>query len=56
MDPTVKFELKGSVAWVTLNRPEALNSFTRAMHRDLWAVLDRAEADPTIRALVFTGA
>ena len=53
---TVLFEQRGAVALLTLNRPEALNSFTRAMHRDLWAALDQAEADPGIRALVVTGA
>jgi len=53
---TVLYEERGAVALVTLNRPEALNSFTRQMHRDLWAVLDRAEANPAIRALVITGA
>lgn len=53
---TVLFEQRGAVALITLNRPEALNSFTRAMHRDLWAALDRAEADQAIRALVITGA
>jgi 2-(1,2-epoxy-1,2-dihydrophenyl)acetyl-CoA isomerase len=52
----VLYETRGSVALLTLNRPEALNSFTRQMHRDLWAALDRAEADPAIRALVITGA
>ena len=52
----VLFEVRGPVALLTLNRPDALNSFTRAMHHDLWAALDRAEADPTIRALVITGA
>lgn len=46
----------GAVAVVTLNRPHALNSFTRRMHEQLWAALDRAEADATVRALVLTGA
>lgn len=46
----------GSVAVATLNRPQSLNSFTRKMHRDLWSVLDRAEANADIRALVITGA
>lgn len=55
-DTTVVYEGRGAVALVTLNRPAALNSFTRAMHRDLWAALDRAEADPAVRALVVTGA
>ncbi|MEY4979833.1 MAG: 1,2-epoxyphenylacetyl-CoA isomerase [Pseudomonadota bacterium] len=53
---TVLFETRGAVALLTLNRPEALNSFTRQMHHDLWAALDRAEADPSLRALVITGA
>lgn len=47
---------QGSVALVTLNRPQSLNSFTRKMHRDLWSALDRAEANASIRALVITGA
>ena len=55
-EPTVLYQAQGAVALVTLNRPQALNSFTRQMHRDLWAALDRAEADPAIRALVLTGA
>ena len=53
---TVLYAAQGAVAVLTLNRPQALNSFTRQMHRDLWAALDRAEADPHIRALVITGA
>ncbi|WP_439586225.1 enoyl-CoA hydratase-related protein [Hydrogenophaga sp.] len=53
---TVVYEERGAVALLTLNRPEALNSFTRQMHRDLWAALDRAEANPAVRALVVTGA
>jgi 2-(1,2-epoxy-1,2-dihydrophenyl)acetyl-CoA isomerase len=53
---TVLYETRGAVALVTFNRPQALNSFTRQMHRDLWDVLDRIEADATVRAAVFTGA
>jgi 2-(1,2-epoxy-1,2-dihydrophenyl)acetyl-CoA isomerase len=52
----VLYETRGAVALLTLNRPDALNSFTRQMHRELWAALDQAEADPAIRALVLTGA
>lgn len=52
----VLFEARGAVALLTLNRPAALNSFTRAMHQALWAALDRAEADEAVRALVITGA
>lgn len=55
-EPTVLFEARGAVALVTLNRPDALNSFTRAMHEELWRILDRIESDTAIRALVLTGA
>ena len=55
-DPLVLYETRGAVALLTLNRPAALNSFTRQMHRDLWAALDQAEANNRVRALVLTGA
>ena len=29
-EPTVLYEARGAVALITLNRPQALNSFTRA--------------------------
>jgi len=52
----ITVEIRNRVAHLTLNRPQALNSFSRQMHHDLWLALDRAEADPSIRALVITGA
>ena len=55
-ESTVLYAEQGAVAVLTLNRPQALNSFTRQMHHDLWAALDSAEANPIIRALVITGA
>ena len=42
---TVLYSEQGGIAVVTLNRPQALNSFTRQMHLDLWAALDQAEAN-----------
>ena len=55
-ESTVLYEERGNVGLVTLNRPQALNSFTRQMHHELWAILDKAEANKNIRALVITGA
>ena len=55
-EPDVLYAEEGAVAILTLNRPASLNSFPRQMHRDLWAALDRLEANPAIRALVLTGA
>lgn len=55
-EPTVLYQADGAVALITLNRPQALNSFTRQTHHDLWAALDKAETDPAVRAIVLTGA
>ena len=55
-EPTVLYAEQGALALLTLNRPLALNSFTRQMHHDLWAALALAEANQAIRALVITGA
>ncbi|KWI26147.1 2-(1,2-epoxy-1,2-dihydrophenyl)acetyl-CoA isomerase PaaG [Burkholderia stagnalis] len=43
------------VATITLNRPDKLNSFTRAMHRELQSALDEVSAGDA-RALILTGA
>jgi len=55
-EANVLFEKRGAVALITLNRPQALNSFTRQMHRELWEALDRIGSDQGIRAAVITGA
>ena len=46
----------GGVLTLTLNRPQALNSFNGAMHEALMAELDAAARDPSVRCLVMTGA
>jgi 2-(1,2-epoxy-1,2-dihydrophenyl)acetyl-CoA isomerase len=55
-EKTVLYSISGAVALITLNRPQALNSFTRQMHKELWEALDLIEADKAIRACVITGA
>ena len=47
---------QGAVRVLTLNRPAALNSFTAEMHGRLRGALDEAAADPSVRAVVVTGA
>ncbi|MDI3340465.1 MAG: enoyl-CoA hydratase-related protein [Sphaerobacter sp.] len=49
-------EQAGGVLTLTLNRPEALNAFTRAMLRELGAALRDAGKDPAVRVVVITGA
>lgn len=53
---TVRLDVADGVATLTLNRPERLNSFTVAMHGEMRGALDAADADPTVRCLVLTGA
>ena len=45
-----------AVRTLTLNRPQALNSFTTAMHAELLAALEAAAIDEGVRCLVITGA
>lgn len=47
---------EGSVAIVTLQRPDVHNAFTLAMVRELHGVLEKEIADRSVRALVLTGA
>ena len=41
----VLYERRGPSAWITLNRPEKLNSMTYALVDQFEAAMDRAEAD-----------
>src|SRR4051794_13865506 len=45
----------GAVQTITLNRPEVLNAFNRAVHAGLRDALKEAR-DPEVRAVVLTGA
>jgi crotonobetainyl-CoA hydratase len=53
---TVRYELDGHVALLTLNRPEALNAVNAALADELGEDLERAAADTQVRAIVVTGA
>ncbi len=45
----------GQVAYLTLNRPEALNALTPAQRDRLIQLFGEASADPDVRAVVLTG-
>ncbi|MEA2143223.1 MAG: hypothetical protein QOI64_1653 [Solirubrobacteraceae bacterium] len=49
-------ERRGPVLVLTLNRPERLNAWTDALEEHYFALLDAAEDDPEVRAIVVTGA
>ncbi len=50
----ITLELDGAVGVLTLNRPDKLNSFTGAMHREVKAAIDAIEAHG-VRAMILTG-
>ncbi len=53
---TVQLEIAQGVATVTLNRPDRLNSLTRAMLTELNNALAMVRLDPSVRCLLLTGA
>jgi 2-(1,2-epoxy-1,2-dihydrophenyl)acetyl-CoA isomerase len=55
-EPLVLSARRPGVLRVTLNRPDKLNAFTRAMHVELRAALEEGAADPACRVVVLTGA
>jgi len=53
---TVRSETEDGIATITLDRPEALNALTIPMKTELLAVLRSVARDPSVRAVVLTGA
>jgi enoyl-CoA hydratase/carnithine racemase len=56
MTEELLYERQGGIGRVTLNRPAARNALTFAMYERLAALCGEVDADPTMRALVITGA
>src|SRR6478735_12593062 len=53
---SIEFQVTNQVAYITLNRPDKLNSFNREMALLLQQRLDDCISDKSIRAVVITGA
>ena len=53
---TIRYEVDGSRATLTLNRPENLNAITGTMMRELYECLNVVALDECIRVLLLTGA
>jgi len=52
----IRTETSDAVLTITLDRPDALNAFDRAMKDELLAALKAAERDRAVRVLIITGA
>jgi enoyl-CoA hydratase len=52
----IQFELKGHIAVVTLNRPEALNAFNYETLEELQKTVEKIRISTKARVIIFTGA
>jgi enoyl-CoA hydratase len=55
-DDAILYERRGAVALITINRPKTLNALNGPTLELLEAAAVRAEKDPEVRAVIFTGA
>jgi enoyl-CoA hydratase/carnithine racemase len=53
---SIDYAVDGSIATITLARPDQLNAFTYPMIDELLDALDRVDADDAVRAVIVTGA
>ncbi len=51
----VEYEVKGRVAYITLNRPDKLNAIDVAMRDELWRIMHEFNDDPDQWIAVITG-
>ena len=56
MDEHIKVERDGTIATVTLNRPEKLNALTKEMWRGLGHAIDTLSCDDAVRCIIVRGA
>lgn len=52
---TIRYELEGPLAWITLNRPDKLNAINRAMVAELDRAMDMALGDEQVRVILVQG-
>jgi 2-(1,2-epoxy-1,2-dihydrophenyl)acetyl-CoA isomerase len=53
---TVEIRTEDQVAWITLNRPDALNAWTHKLGEELCAAVELAAEDREVRVIALTGA
>jgi 2-(1,2-epoxy-1,2-dihydrophenyl)acetyl-CoA isomerase len=56
MFETIQYAVRNKVAWLTLNRPDKLNAFTKQLNKEIEKAIREASKDVEVRAIVITGA
>ncbi len=54
--PTINYEKKGKVAYITFNRPEAMNALSPEMMDGFYEAFDNFNDDPDLLVAILTGA
>jgi enoyl-CoA hydratase len=53
---TINYEINNRLAYITLNRPEVLNSINDSMPKELFECVEKANNDPSVHVIVLSGA
>ena len=51
----ILFSVEEGIARISLNRPETLNSFHKAMHLEMYQALEQVSQDSSVRVLLLSG-
>lgn len=51
----IRYQQEKAIAWITLNRPEALNALNKDVLQQLASILDEVKTDDLVRAVIITG-
>lgn len=55
MYENIKYEVKDSIGYVTINRPKAMNALNTEVLRELYDVFTKIDKDADVRAVILTG-
>jgi len=53
--PTIRVDIDGDTAYVTLSRPQTRNALARAVHRELGSAIDEIRSSDALRFIVLAG-
>ena len=51
----ITYEVRGSIGYITLNRPNVMNALNRRTIEELNAAFHAAKADGTVKGIILTG-
>ena len=55
MYKNLKYEVKEGIAYITINRPEAMNALNNQVLDELFTAFYSVSKDPLVKAVILTG-